>query len=228
MNILGLDIVTLSLIIAVTGTVIHQLKTNYGKPLPKIINGIMLTVGTSFVATHTALSQIIIIDPFQQTLLIMSLVGFTVPGAALGQKMFTKVKQKVQQKPREELQRLIPTKKGRFLSVPKLSPTDSWYQNNFKKSQNGNSIPYGQLYLWIKVKDVRSYVTVILKDANGIALQIDQSHEYDEDNNVETTRLELIKPDGTPFPKGIYHLQTRGDRGTGDSQGIKNDIFEIV
>ena len=226
---MGLDIITLSLIIAIAGTTLHQVRTYNGKPLPKILDGVMVTIGGSFVAAHTALSQVTPAEPFQQVLLVMSLIGFTVPGAVFGQKTFTKVKQKVQKRPKEEtLQRPIPIKKGRFLSIPKLGPADSWYQTNFKKSDKGNSLQYGQVYLWIRIKDVRSYVTAILKDANGLALQVDQSHEFDEDNNVETARLELLKADGTPFPKGIYHLTIRGDRGTGDSQGIKSDTFEIV
>ena len=59
-----------------------------------------------------------------------------------------------------------------------------------------------------------------------MALQVKQSHDLDEDNNVETARLELLKPDGTPFPKGIYHVMIRGDRGTGDSVGITNDTVK--
>ena len=93
--IFGLDIVTTSILIAISGTILHQARTYSGKSLPKILDGIMVTIGSSFVATHIILSELTITDPFQQTLLILSLIGFTVPGAALGQKTFSKIKQKV-------------------------------------------------------------------------------------------------------------------------------------
>ena len=51
--ILGLDIITLSLLIAISGTILHQIRTNYGKPLPKILDSILLTLGGSFIAAHT-------------------------------------------------------------------------------------------------------------------------------------------------------------------------------
>ena len=237
----GLDIVTLSLLIAISGTTLHQIRTNYGKPLPKILDSILLTVGGSFIAAHTVLSEFTVTDPFQQILLIFSMVGVTIPGAALGQKVTQKVKQKVmipsittvpdtRQEQMKKQYHDNPTDKiiQRKISPLELGPANSWYQTNFTKSEQGNTLPYGQVYLWIKIKDVRSYVTAILKDSKGIALQVNQSHEFDKDKNIETTELLLLKSDGTPFPKGTYHLQVQGDRGTGDSQGIKNDTFEII
>jgi hypothetical protein len=227
--ILGLDVITLSLIIAISGTILHQVRTYNGKPFSKKLDGVMISIGGSYVATHTILSEITGIDPFQQTLLVLSLIGVTIPGATLGQKAFTKIKQKVKPNTSDsKQQRQIPIKKEKFLAIPTLVPVHSWYQSNFVPSEKGNSLQYGQVYLWIRIKDVKSYVTVILKDTNGIALQIDQSHYLDEDGSIETTRLELLKADGTPFPRGIYHLQIQGDRGTGDSIGIKKDTFEII
>ena len=217
-----LDTVTLSLIIAVAGTILHQIRTYNGKSLPKILDAALITVGSSFVASYTILSQIDSTDQYLQVLTIISLVGGTIPAGILSQKIFTKTKQKVQSKTSEDVLQNTISK------APELFPKESWYQTNLKKSDHGKYLQYGQVHLWIRVKDVRSYVTVILKDANGIALQIDQSHHLDEDNNIETTRLELLKADGTPFPKGIYHITIRGDRGTGDSAGIAHDTFEIV
>ena len=192
----------------------------------------MVSIGASFVASYTILSNLGTSDQFTQVLTIIGLVGSTVPAGILSQKIYSKTKQKVQLKIKQKVQLkskvTLPNILPKHTITPDLSPKDSWYQTNLTRSEKGNTLQYGQVYLYIRIKDVRSYVTAILKNANGIALQIDQSHSFDEDNNIETTRLELLKADGTPFPKGIYHLQVRGDRGTGDSMGIINDTFEIV
>ena len=228
MNILGLDVITLSLIVAISGTILHQARMYNGKPLPKILDGVMVTIGGSFVAAHTILINLGSTDQYLQVLTIIGLIGGTVPAGILSQKVFTKTKQKIVQSKSKDKKSILVNIIPKDTVTPELSPKDSWYQNNFVPSDKGNSLNYGQIHLWIRIKDVRSYVTAVLTDANGIRLQVDQSHEFDEDNNIETTRLELIKADGTPFPKGIYHLKTRGDRGTGDSMGIKNDTFEII
>lgn len=114
-----------------------------------------------------------------------------------------------------------------LVTVPKLGPESEWFQTNFVKTEKGNTLPFGQ-NLWIRIKDVRSYVTAKLSDSKGNVIQIDQSHQFDEDNNIETTRLEMFGRDAKPLPRGKYTLQTQGDRGTGDAQGIKADEFEIV
>ena len=59
-------------------------------------------------------------------------------------------------------------------------------------------------------------------------IQIDQSHELDEDNNVETTRLELFAKDGKHLAPGKYSLQISADSGSSYYIGIKRDEFEIV
>ena len=115
------------------------------------------------------------------------------------------------------------------LSIPPtLGPSTSWYKTNFRKDEKGNVIDYGESYLWVKLVGVRSYVTAKLMTDKQVPIQIDQSSEWDEDNDIETTRLELFTPDGKPLPRGKYILQTQGDRGTSDSMGIKNDEFFII
>lgn len=117
----------------------------------------------------------------------------------------------------------------KLIAPPELGPKESWYQTNFTKNTvKGNTIPYGQIYLWIKMAGVKSYISAILKTAEGVPIQVDQSSEMDEDNDIETTRIELFARDGTPLPRGKYILETRGDRGTSDSVGIKSDEFEIL
>ena len=117
----------------------------------------MVIIGSLFVATHTILSKLIITDPFQQTLLILSLVGFTVPRAALGQKTFSKIRQKVKTtqtvdiKDEPLIENISSRQNASYttnakmpinsktitkkLSPPELGPKDSWHQNNFIKSE---------------------------------------------------------------------------------------------
>lgn len=116
----------------------------------------------------------------------------------------------------------------KLVAPPTLGPAGSKFQTNFQRGEGGNKIPYGQIYLWIKIEGVRSYVTAILKTAAGVPIQIDQSSELDEDNNIETTRIELFDKSGEPMPRGKYILQMQGDGTGGDAQGIKKDEFEIV
>jgi hypothetical protein len=114
------------------------------------------------------------------------------------------------------------------MQTPELGPIGEWYQTNFKKGETGNILPYGQSYLWVKLKGVRSYVTVKLMTIDRVPIQIDQSSEFDEDNDIETTRLEMFLKSGEPLPRGEYIIQTQGDRGSSDSQGIRNDKFSII
>ena len=93
--VLGLDIVTLSLIIAILGTVLHQTRTYNGKPLPKILDGILVTIGGSFVATYTILSSTGVTGNYEQMLLILGLIGVTLPVGVAGQKTFDKVRGKL-------------------------------------------------------------------------------------------------------------------------------------
>ena len=224
MDILGLDIVTVSLLVAISGTILHQVRSYNGKPLPKILDGIMVSVGGSFIAAHTVLSEISTSDPQLQVLTAIGLVAGTVPMGIAGQKVVTKVKGIVKSKKENPT---VITKK--FSMVPDLGPVGSHYQTNFVKDEiKGNIIPITQNYLWIKRPGTRSYIAVILRDSNENVIQIDQSHELDEDNNVETTRLELFAKDGKHLAPGKYSIQHKADAGTSYSTGVKRDEFEIV
>ena len=116
-----------------------------------------------------------------------------------------------------------------------FGPRDSWFQTNLKKSSDpkkGAVLEYGQSYLWIKISGARSYVTAILKNAHGNVIQVDQSHQQDEDNDYTTTRLEMFSSNGEPYPCGKYTLTGQADVGTGDAQRIvhefRNRIFIVV
>ena len=257
MEVLGLDIITLSLIIAVSGSVLHQIRVYDGTTkIPKMLDGVLTTIAVSFITAHTVLMGVESGGAQLHILATIGLIGGTVPMGMLGQKLTSKMKTvKIQKKetnhlPKNIIDRRIDETKGyrgldtdhvskpvfsavenkissNNMNPPTLGPADSWYQTNFKTSERGNTLEFGDLYLWVRLKDVRSYVTAILSDGNMLRLQIDQSHEFDEDNNTETTRLELITADGKPFPRGKYHLHSAGDRGTSDSNQVK-EMFEIV
>jgi len=121
----------------------------------------------------------------------------------------------------------VSTEHTTIQQAPELGPSSSWYQTNFiEDSKKGNVLPFGA-DLWIKVPGARSYVSAVLKNSSGKVIQVDQSHPKDEDNNKETTRLEMKQRDGTPMPRGQYTLKIQADVGSGDGQGIKSDKFII-
>ena len=110
------------------------------------------------------------------------------------------------------------------IPIPKLGPEGSKYQHNFKNDSSlGNVLDYGQSYLYLRLKGARSYVTAQLKDHAGKLLQIEQA----KPGNC-TCRLEMFDSVGNPLPRGKYSVTVQGDAGTGDSQGINNDVFHIV
>jgi len=252
MMIFGLDIIVLALIITITNGAIHQVRTYKGKTINQIINAVLVTIASSFTVSYITLTQIISLGEFEQVLAILVLIGGTVPAGVLSQKAFAKVQQKRIHTPKiktekknsvSDLQNTIPNKKEESIVIinddtktpkikqkmlpPKLYPEGSWYQTNFSKSKKGNTLQFGQIYLWIKLNGARSYVTAVLYDEKMRVLQIDQSTIHDEDNDIETTRLELLTAEGKAFPKGVYYIRPNGDVGTGDSQGVL-DKFEIV
>ena len=108
-------------------------------------------------------------------------------------------------------------------SIPELGPIDSIYQTNFRKDpQIGNVLAYGEPYLFARRVGARSYVTGILRDLSGKIIQIRQSVP-----GGEIIRFVLKNRQGS-FERGKYSLQVQTDSGTSDSQGNKNDEFQIV
>ena len=109
-------------------------------------------------------------------------------------------------------------------STPELGPVGSAYQTNFVKDpQVGNVLQYGEPYLFARMAGARSYVTGMLRDSTGKVIQIEQSVPGED-----IIRMELKNKQGQPLLRGIYSLQVQADTGSGDSQGIKRDEFQIV
>lgn len=216
-TILGLEPVAIALIVALSGTVLYQLKAKGNNPLKKVIDGALASFTVSTFAVIEVLKQIPAdATPEFQLGVIFAQIGIVAGGSAAGQKVVNKTRSKVRKRKFDKL------------TPPVLHPVGNWYQTNFIREQSGNALAADQNYLWIKLSGVRSYVSVMLRDSSGNVLQIDQSHALDEDNNVETCRLEMFDRTGKRLPKGKYSLQIQGDRGTGDSQGIKSDEFTIL
>lgn len=158
----------------------------------------------------------------EQELTHFLFVLFGVSGLGVGKSILNK---HTERKKQEAIQKpIIPTNKP-FIIPTKLK--GDWYKTNFVKGSSGNTIPYGAPYLWAQIVGAKTYVTGILKDAKGTVLQIEQGG-HPGNPPIDTVRLELIDKSGQPFPRGIYHLQVQGDRGTSDSTGIEDVTFKIV
>jgi len=99
---------------------------------------------------------------------------------------------------------------------------DGWFSvAEFKKSAtHGNVIEHGTKLLTISSDKVRSYLTVILRDANQNVLMIDQG------SAGKPCRLKLADRTGKDLPKGNYSLVVQGDYGSSDAVRV-TDQFSI-
>ena len=109
-----------------------------------------------------------------------------------------------------------------------FGPKKSWYQTNFVKTNAGNTLPFGQSYLWVKIPSAHTYIGAILYDGRGNKIQIDQSSDHDEDNDHTTLRLEMFAKNGAPLPRGDYRMDVTKDGGGQNAREVDNDRFVIV
>ena len=115
-------------------------------------------------------------------------------------------------------------KQVKATSIPELGPVGETYQTNFVKDPLvGNVLSYGAPYLFARMAGARSYVTGLLRDEGGRIIQVEQSKPGEE-----IIRFELKNRLGQRLPRGTYNLQVQADSGSGDSQGIKRDEFQIA
>lgn len=70
-----------------------------------------------------------------------------------------------------------------------LGPKDSKYQTNFQKYPKGNGILEGE-ELIVRIKGAET-VTGQIRGPQNQVIQIDQSHDFDEDNDAETVNFIL-------------------------------------
>lgn len=247
MEVLGLPLIAVVLIVAISGVIIYHLRN-----LPigeydtrKIVDSRLAIFGTAVAGAFISIPQLITPDMsaegqlFVLLGLIGSIAGFSFVGQkANGKRNAKKVSQQLEEIKKagfnsegsEEIKESKIKNSGANEKIPLLSPVGAWYQTNLvKNTKKGKKVhPFGHVYLWIKMTGVKSYLNVILRAPDGSPIQIRQSHELDEDHNVETTRLKMYSRNGTPMPKGTYTLQVQGDRGTSDGTGVQEDQFIIA
>ena len=113
--------------------------------------------------------------------------------------------------------------------VPVLHNTGQWYDNNFYKSEHGNTLNREYPWLWVQIKDIRSFVAGTLQAPNGNYIQAEQSYHV-RNPWWDVIRFELTEmKDGkvVPMQPGEYTINIKGDRGTSDTQGV-TDKFMLI
>lgn len=104
------------------------------------------------------------------------------------------------------------------------------YQVNFIKSSFGNAIHTGK-ELIVRIKGAES-VSGYIADSNGNKIQVDQSHEKDEDNDAETINFKLKRKSRHFVTRnlrvGTYLLYVWfWDKDT-NQQGYYKEEFQII
>lgn len=113
----------------------------------------------------------------------------------------------------------------------KLGPAGSKYQTNFEKFKTGNGIKEGS-ELIVRIAGAET-VTGQIRNGKNQVMQIDQSHEFDEDNNAETVNFKLktkrwggLRNDN--LPPGSYTLIAWFWDNDVMKGGSYTDQFEII
>ncbi len=246
MEILGISHIAMAVIIAVAGTAIYHLR-NWPEgtfDIRKIVDSRIAIFGTSVTAAYAALPTIVAQAPTPdlQLLAVLGQIG-AIAGIGFGAKKINDKRNG--RKADKQAQTLTQMRaygtpaaaeqkhdKGpgplQLAAAPVLGPPDSWFQTNLKNQKGkGAVLPYGSAYLWLCVKDAKTFVSATLADGAGNFIQAQQSHEHDEDKKVDTVRFAMFDKTGTPLPRGIYEVKVAGDRGTSYSIGTGTK-FEIV
>ena len=123
----------------------------------------MATVGGSFITAHAILSEISSSDPQLHVLTTLGLVAWNCPNGNC------RTKSSYQSQRNSKIQKRKPYYNNQRNSpwFQSLDQSAAHYQTNFVKDEiKGNIIPITQNYLWIRMVDVKSYVSVVLRDSN--------------------------------------------------------------
>ncbi len=249
MEILGIPHIAMAVIIAVAGTVLYHLRNwPEGKyDVRKIVDARIAIFTTAVAGAYASIPTILTQAPTHdlQLLAVIGQIG-AVAGIGYGAKVVNdkRVARKTRQqtealtsmdmrRPDGNAGRKVHTEtdgrgKQQSTAAPLIGPPDSWFQTSLKhKKGKGAVLPYGTAYLWIGIKDAKTFVSATLSDSLDNIIQIDQTQELDKTNGVATLRFEMFARDGTPLPRGAYKIKAAGDRGTSYTIGTGVE-FSII
>lgn len=230
----------MTLLVSGASTAVYQLRVDHqGKPLRKILDGALAGFGGSIAATYAALQNIPAgATEMEQLGIVLGLVAGIGVASHGAQRLVARARRPPARAPltihagSAEVRTTVGTRSGQPAvlahQAPKWTTVDRWINTNLvdhTDPEKGVMAPPGQNYLWAQIQDVRSYTTAVLRNEAGAPIQIAQSHERDEDRDIETVRLALFGRDGQRLPAGKYELTVQGDRGTGDAQRITIDFW---
>ena len=126
-----------------------------------------------------------------------------------------------------DIEKSISKKKSNIQFVePEWTTERGWYSTNLKNNDNDDGgvkryLPQGMNCLWIKIAGAAALTTQLF-NPDGNLVQIDQSHAKDEDDDVETTRIELFDTLGQRYPPGIYSVRIQAQKIGGQTTSIQS------
>ena len=98
-------------------------------------------------------------------------------------------------------------------SEPEWANEEAWFSTNLSNSGDNEDpvrryLPADVNCLWVMIRDAKAIGIQLYDNKYGL-IQIDQSHDKDEDNDSQTTRIEMFAKSGKRFPPGIYKVRIR-------------------
>ncbi len=240
-EILGLPLVAMALIVAASGTVLYHLRN-----LPegvfeprKIVDSRLAIFGAALTAAYVSLPEVTAgHSPELQLGAVLAEIGGIAGFSFIAKKTNDKRVARKRAKQSQTIESLhlyepekitppqVLTPKDLY-EVPVLNPPDGWIQTNLRRKKGvGAVLDYGHSYLWVRLAEAKTFLTVVLMDSKDNIIQIEQSHKQSKEGSVELCRLEMFAKDGTALPRGAYEIRINGDRGTSYSVGtsLKFDI----
>ena len=107
-----------------------------------------------------------------------------------------------------------PAAKPPKFTPPAWTQAGGWFKTNLENDDDDDEdvkrfLPKDVNCLWVYMRDAKA-LTVQLYNESRTLLQIDQSSDTDEDNDSQTTRIELFDRTGRRFPPGVYKFRILG------------------
>lgn len=116
-----------------------------------------------------------------------------------------------------------PKRKIEF-SEPEWNNEESWFATNLERDSDKSAevsriLPRDVNCLWVRMRNAKA-ISIQLFNENRNLIQIDMSSDTDEDNDAETTRIEMFDKTSRRFAPGIYRIRIRA---TVTRRGIGSD-----